>query len=263
MQWGAQAVAAGSRTSVALQAYERELERYGGPEATALCERIACADSHAVRRLLACAAAAVPIPHEYRAPASHAGLPAGPGAGRSPELAGPAGQPELSLPADRLELSLLSLADLLVALVPGAADQAVLCTTAGGNGGPAGAVFRSRQDRMRALTAGVALSGASCARTFSPDSITAALAVRRTAVAPLAAELRGLPGAAGRWLTRIAPSLLHLHANRLGLDRASEQLVLSLTGRALRSVRAYPVAVPPAPRAGATVTAAGRPTGTS
>ena len=255
MRWGAQAVAAGSRTSVALQAYERELERYGGPEATGLCERIACADSRAVRGLLACPAADVPIPHEYQTPAGSHGPRAVPG---------PAGSPQPAGPGDRLELGVLSLADLLVTMVPGSSEQALLCQAAGGNDRRAGAVFRARQDRLRMLIAPVVLPRADGAPPAAPDGIAAALAGRRTAVAPLAAELRDRCRPDGRWLERIVPSLLHLHANRLGLDRADEQLVFGLLGRALRSVRAYPVAGLPAAGAGAApVTAARRPTGTS
>lgn len=205
MRWGADAVAAGARTSISLQVYERELERYGGPETTALCEHIACADSHAVRRLLA-----------------------GPG----PTAAG-----------DRLEVGLLSLADLLITLVPAPAGQAELCKAAAANAAGASVLFRQKQDRLRALIATVVPTGADGWPAQQPVGVAAVLAGRREAVAPLAAELRERLRAPGqdRWVTRVAPSMLHLHANRLGLDRAGEQLAFGLLGRALRSIRAYPV----------------------
>jgi lantibiotic biosynthesis protein len=205
MRWGAEAVASGSRTSISLQSYERELERYGGPETTALCERIACADSHTVRRLLA--------------------------------VPGPAGA------GDRLELGLLSLADLLVTLVPAPAGQAELCKAAAGSAAGASVLFREKQDRLRALIATVVPSGADVA-VYQPEGAGAVLAGRRAAVAPLAAELHDRFSERGddRWASRVAPSLLHLHANRLGLDRAGEQLAFGLVIRALRSIRAFPAA---------------------
>ena len=44
-RWAAEAIAAGVRTRLMLQTYERELERYGGPEATATWEMLSCVDS--------------------------------------------------------------------------------------------------------------------------------------------------------------------------------------------------------------------------
>ena len=44
-------------------------------------------------------------------------------------------------------------------------------------------------------------------------------------------------------LDALVPSLAHLHANRLGLDRATERTVLGLLDRTLRSLAAHPVTV--------------------
>jgi hypothetical protein len=51
-RWRSEAIAAGTRTRLALPPHERELERYGGPETTAVYEALTCADSTAVRAML-------------------------------------------------------------------------------------------------------------------------------------------------------------------------------------------------------------------
>ena len=45
--WAADLVAGGRRARFGVEVYERELERYGGPEATTLAETLFCADSAA------------------------------------------------------------------------------------------------------------------------------------------------------------------------------------------------------------------------
>ena len=198
-RWGAQAIAAGLRTRLSVETYERELERYGGPPATGLCERIACADSHAVRLLLG---ASVP---------------------------------------DRLELALVSAADLLTSLAGEPADLA----PHGRDAARSGAVYRERRARLRALITAVQEGSAAAAAPW-PDAqwraVRDALAGRREKLAPLVARLREVCGdeTGSRTVAELVPSLLHMHANRIGLTRSDEQLMFGLLDRTMRSVRAYP-----------------------
>jgi lantibiotic biosynthesis protein len=236
MRWGAQAIAQGIRTRLSLQAYERELERYGGPATTGLCERIACLDSRAVRQLLAIPEAAQP-PQAGEIPPPPAG---GPGPAALADRGGPA------CPGDRLELALVSTADLLQSIALDPAEQVRLCKAAAGNAAGPGALFRVRQARLRALIAAVPGHQAAGAADYGQSAqrqCRDVLADRRVALAPLLAELddRHRDGSGLLPVGKLAPSLMHLHANRLGLDRASEQLMFGLLERTLRSVRAYPV----------------------
>ncbi|GAB3258588.1 lantibiotic dehydratase [Kineosporia babensis] len=196
-------IASGRRTRFGLETYERELERYGGPDTTTLCERIACADSLAVTALL---------PHT------------GP---RSEHLT---------------EIALLSCADLLGSLLD---DELPAVPSAGPAGGDE---FRKRKGELRTLVA--------CLRSGAWDPIGAAwetlgpsvaevLAQRRSAIASWTAQLRAhcADGTSSTGLNDLADSILHLHANRLGLDRAGEQRVRGLLDRTLRSLRAFPAQV--------------------
>jgi lantibiotic biosynthesis protein len=230
-RWGAEAIAEGSRTQLAVVTYDRELERYGGPAATELCERMACADARAVRLLLAAADTANP-----------------------PVL------------RDRLELALVSTADLLasltrdpVSLAPRGQDAAAITARSG-------ALYRERQPHLRSLLAALqenpapsqaapsqaAPSQAAPSQAAPPlaaqwqtaqwQAVRHALADRRTRLVPLVAELRDQrrDGAGSRTVEQLIPSLVHMHANRLGLNRTDEQLMLGLLDRTLRSIRAYP-----------------------
>jgi thiopeptide-type bacteriocin biosynthesis protein len=227
-RWGAQAIAEGSRTQLTVQTYERELERYGGPAATELCERIACVDTHAVRLLLA----AVPA-----LAASHRSPPDAVGRVVSPVL------------RDRLELALVSTADLLASLTANPVDLA----PRGPDGARSGALYRERQAHLRTLLATLqddpassAAGHSSCTPPATPwRAVRQALAGRRASLAPLADQLRDQlgdrcrDGTGSQPVERLVPSLVHMHANRLGLNQAQEQLMLGLLDRALRSSRAY------------------------
>jgi thiopeptide-type bacteriocin biosynthesis protein len=213
-EWGALSIADGSRTRLALQTYERELERYGGPATTAICERIACVDSRAVRSLLL-----------------HSN-------GRGVSAA----------PLDWMELAVLSTSDLLSSLIDDSAEQARLCKKMAGPAARSGASFRQRQARLRALMTALE-SGAPV-----PDAdggqlpggywqrVQDTLASRRAALTPLVTQLqdRYRAGTGLQPVDQLAPSLVHLHANRLGLNEANEQLMLGWLDSTLRSLRAYP-----------------------
>ncbi|WP_328475125.1 lantibiotic dehydratase [Actinoplanes sp. NBC_00393] len=178
--WAAQAIRAGLRTRMSIETYERELERYGGPDSTALCEQLACVDSTAVRELLAVL--------------RRAGL-------------------------DRIELALVS-----IAALPAGKDRPQWAGPAGGRR------FRDDKARLRTL---VDACGTGYWTGLGPgwEHVGAVLAHRRQRMNPLVEQLPAWPD--------LAPSIVHLHANRLGLDRAAEQLALGLLDRTLRSLQAH------------------------
>jgi thiopeptide-type bacteriocin biosynthesis protein len=183
--WGATAIATGGRTRFTVETYERELERYGGPITTELCERIACADSQAVRRMLA---------------ARKLGA--------------------------RQELAVASLADLLTCF---AVDLAFERPNRASDA-EAARMFRERKERYRTLIA-------------APPAILADIfADRRAVISPIIAAVRDRhrDGTGKHSIRQLAPSLLHMHANRIGLSRTTESVALGILARALRSVDAYP-----------------------
>jgi thiopeptide-type bacteriocin biosynthesis protein len=201
------AISRGDRTAMTLQTYERELERYGGPVTAAICERIACADSAAVRQILAA----------------------------NPTLGGPSGAPAETQRLDRIELGVVCVAGLLSALATDPDEPLRWC--AGPPTPESGRAYRERKDRLRELVA----------RGPGPATpVVAALDRRAAEVAPLGRQLRDRyrDGSGTHPIDELVPSLVHLHVNRLGLDRPAEALVLGLLDRTLRSLRAH--ALPPA-----------------
>ncbi|SDY55057.1 thiopeptide-type bacteriocin biosynthesis domain-containing protein [Modestobacter sp. DSM 44400] len=209
-RWAVTAIGSGVRTRLTVEPYDRELERYGGPETTAICERLACADSTAVRGLLTV-------------------------------LAGPA-------PAapDPLELALVSFADLLGCLTGANAAAATRWARELAAGtSAAGPLFRRGKDRLRALLGAVddgawAVAGEPWDRIGA--SVGTVLTRRRESARPLVTALAGCAagGSGTRSVEQMAGDVLHLHANRLGLDRSQEQCVLGLLDRTLRSLTAFP-----------------------
>ena len=102
-----------------------------------------------------------------------------------------------------------------------------------------GAIFRERKNSLRAL-----LSATPDVPPAGPGG--AADAVLRTmadTVGPLAERLSALHGSgvASVPLPDLARSFLHLHANRWGLDRDTEAVVLGLLRRTLASLAAAPL----------------------
>ncbi|MFG1626042.1 lantibiotic dehydratase [Kribbella sp. NPDC049227] len=139
----------------------------------------------------------------------------------------------------RDEVGLVSIADLLASLA--GQDDAERARWAGALAGretSAGPRFRERKDQMRAL-----LQGAwdKAGWDEAGDTIEVVLARRRAALEPLVEALRSYwtDGIGLQSPEDLAPSLVHLHANRLGLDHATEQLTLGLLVRTLRSLAAY------------------------
>ncbi|MEU4195415.1 lantibiotic dehydratase [Kribbella sp. NPDC026611] len=119
---------------------------------------------------------------------------------------------------DRVELALVSMADFLRSLTN---DDLRWAQQFADQTPTAGQRFRETKQHLRSLLQ----------QPWEP--ITEILARRREALSPLVASLPS-----GHQET-LAASLLHLHANRLGLDHAAEQLTLGLLTRTLRSLAAF------------------------
>lgn len=113
MTWAAGLIAAGERTHVTLDSYEREVERYGGIAGMPLAERIFAADSAATVDLVGLLAAS--------------GAP------------------------DRLELAVVSIDALLVALGMDAAARLAWCCAQAPPPSESGAAYRERKRRLRDL----------------------------------------------------------------------------------------------------------------
>ncbi|MET8543055.1 lantibiotic dehydratase, partial [Kitasatospora sp. NPDC004799] len=205
--------------------YERELERYGGPQGTDASEQAFCADSRAVLRLLAeTAPARTPPP-----------VPSVPSA------------PEVPADGDLAELAAVSTDDLLTGLGLDPEERLRWYTEQAGQfqGAArrrAGEDYRVRQKRLRALLGtpqGPALLG---------GAVPQILAQRRDALAPVGERLSELAAAGhlGTDRDRLLGSYVHLHCNRLlAAQRPSEGWLLQILQRTRKGL-----SVGPAPEAG-------------
>ncbi|MBE1610101.1 lantibiotic dehydratase [Actinopolymorpha pittospori] len=199
--WAAGLVAAGKLTRIGLEVYERELERYGGPEAMEVCEQVFAVDSAATAELL--------------------GLTAGRDA-----------------PVEPLELAALSFDTLLAGL---GLDEAARTAWYAENPAPpreSGAAYRERKDRLRALLAGEAdVLGPSHQQIRAVfDRRTDALGELGARLERLHREGRcTLP------VSALAHSFVHLNGNRLGVTPSTERLVLGLLRRTRASLAKAPL----------------------
>jgi class I lanthipeptide synthase len=222
-------VTAGTRERFALDTYEREIERYGGPEGTVAAEALFDADSRCVAGLLGLAGDNPPG-GGLRVPGLAAGNPAS-GGGTAPRLAGEG--PAL----DRVGLAVLTTDDLLAGL--GLDPRRRLAWYGGrvADRREAGPEHRRRKAALRPLLADPARLAAA---PLGPELLDL-LAGRRAALAPVASRLAGL-AAGGRTVEELAGSFVHLHCNRLlGPDPAAERLVLGLLLRTWESLDRAPV----------------------
>ena len=188
-----------------LQTYERELERYGGPEATAIWEMLSCADSRAVRGLLRSTGSAV--------------------------------RSEL----DRLELGVVSVADLLASLTGhDPVERARWAQGLAGEAAAGGALFRERKLRLRAL-AQACDDGSWNELGGSWVHVGEVLARRRAAIAPLVAQLQAYwADGTGLGLRKSCPGASCTCTRiGLGLDHHTEHLILGVLDRTLRSLLAH------------------------
>ncbi|MGH3938255.1 MAG: lantibiotic dehydratase [Pseudonocardiaceae bacterium] len=138
---------------------------------------------------------------------------------------------------DRLDLAALSVDDLLAGLGFHSPARLAWYSSTAPPAKVSSVAYRARGGRLRALLAGdVSVLGP------WHGAVKEALATRRTALTPLAAALARL-GEADPSLSPMAifaRSFTHLSCNRLGLDPATERLILGLLRRALVSLAAAP-----------------------
>ncbi|MFF4381713.1 lantibiotic dehydratase [Kitasatospora sp. NPDC001547] len=196
-----------------LDTYERELERYGGPEGTDVSEEVFCADSRAVMRLLAEAAA-----HHPTSPGS-------------------------PVDGDLTELAAVSTDDLLAGLGLDAAQRLRWYTEQARHfpevaRRQAGDDYRVRQRRLRDLL------GTPQGSDLLGGAVGQILAQRRAALAGAAERLRALEDA-GHLSTgreRLLDSYVHMHCNRLlAQRRPAEGLLVQLLQRTHKGLSMEPV----------------------
>jgi len=207
--WAAGLVEDGACSRFCIDCYEREVDRYGGPAATALAERLFAADSRLVAELLA---------------------------------AGPFGEPGRAGPhrLDRVALAVLTVDDLLDGLRLDPAARLDLYrgwVAARHESGPA---WRRRKAELRPLLA----DPARLAERAGGAALLEHLAARRAAARRVAGGLEAL-AARGELATPVATlarSYAHMHCNRLlGLGASAERAVLGLALRARESLDRAPV----------------------
>jgi thiopeptide-type bacteriocin biosynthesis protein len=198
--WAAGLVADGRCSRFAVEVYDRELERYGGPKATELAEALFCADSAATAALLR-------------------------------QLRGPAGG------LDRVELAVLSVDDLLASF---GMDLAARARWAAGDGPStaAGREYRTRKDRLRRLLAGAGSvlhedQAGVLAILAERRRAVAPLATELAALADAGELTRPLPDIVRSYVH------LHCN-RLLGPAADDERLVLGLLRRTLASLVAAP-----------------------
>jgi thiopeptide-type bacteriocin biosynthesis protein len=202
-RWGASLIAAGALDKIGLEVYERELERYGGVAGTVLAETVFSADSDAALAIL--------------------GLLDD---GLVSEL-------------DRVDVAVFTTDALLQDLGMDSPARRAWAEAAAPPRVESGAEYRVRKARLRKL-----LGGRSDSLSPLADELCSIVCARSAAVRPIVDKLAALDdeGRLSEPLPELAYSLAHLHANRIGLDRASERLALGLLHRTLASLQHAPLA---------------------
>jgi thiopeptide-type bacteriocin biosynthesis protein len=200
--WGADLVRRGVCSRLCLDTYDRELERYGGPEGMAAAEDIFGADSRAVVRVLGVLAQGL-------------------------------------LALDRISLAVLSIDDLLDSLGASEDERLAWCREVLGSRRLAGPEYRARKATLRDLLGhpgalgrqpgGAALAG-----------ILGARRQELSAVGPRLAAL-GRDGALSQPRSALHRSYVHMHCNRLlGRDGTAEEQVLALLERTRYGLKQAP-----------------------
>jgi thiopeptide-type bacteriocin biosynthesis protein len=202
--WAGGLVAAGGLERLAVDTYERELERYGGPDGAAAAEDLFAADSRCVAALLA-------------------------GLRRGPAL-------------DRVDLAVLTVDDLLDALGLDPGRRLGWYGRRVADRRAAGPEHRRRKAALRPLLADPARLASSPGGGEVLD-LLAGRRTAAVAVAGRLARLDAAGRLQGRSLEELAASFAHLHCNRLlGPDPAAERLVLGLGLRTRESLDRAPLA---------------------
>jgi len=202
MEWSREAISAGVCTSLAVETYDREVERYGGAEALKIVERIFAIDSNSVVELLEAL--------------------------------------QTNPAVDRIQLAVRSMYDLLVGLRLNAASRERCCAQRrGAADAPAGELYRRTHEELRRL---VGDSGWLACRPggASLAGILDRRLARLLAVSEVLRSLPAIATRSDT-LHEISRSLLHMHANRfLGVERSRELLALGLLRRTLHSLARAP-----------------------
>ena len=201
MTWAADLIASGQLIRVSLEVYERELERYGGPAGTDVAEDIFAVDSIAVSSLL--------------------------------RFNGGSG----GVAPDRVELAVLNVDDMLAGLGLDEAARLQWYKEAAAPSWESGAAYRERKSRLRNLLGGGGVLGS------SDGAVLEVLAKRRAALRPLGMRLAHLHelGLVTLSVPALARSFVHMHCNRLGVDPATERIVLGLLHRTMTSLVTAPL----------------------
>jgi lantibiotic biosynthesis protein len=202
-QWAGRLVAAGGCDRFAVDTYEREIERYGGPEGMAAAEDLFAADSRCVAALLGC--------------------------------------PREGLGLDRVGLAVLTTDDLLEALGLDPLRRLAWCAPRVADRRASGPEHRRRKATLRPLLADPRrLASVPGGRELLGRLAERRAAL--VPVARRLAELTATAARPQPTLHDLAASFVHLHCNRLlGTDPASERLVLGLLLRARESLDRAPL----------------------
>ena len=205
--WGSGLIADGLCQKFVFDTYEREVERYGGPEATQASETLFTADSQFVADLLACA----PLP-------------------------------------ERTLLAVVTIDDLLGLLGLDGGGRLAWLKLAVTSRNEVTEEYRARRR---------SLLSALCDPRRLGVAIHDLLLQRTTAIAPLVDRLAKIDaaGSLSQPLSKLYESYVHMHCNRLGLNRTMEGRALGLLLRARETIAHLPAAVS---AAGAASTAAPR-----
>ncbi len=211
-RWGAQLMSEGPCQKFTFDVYDREIERYGGPEGIAAAEQFFCADSVAVMEML----------HLRKTGQK------GPGLGT-----------ELS---DPQILAVLSTDDLLAGLGLSPVQRLHWYREVAPAQKSSGALYRQKGAQVRALL------GDPSVLEQLPDGTALAtiFAARRARLAQVARQLdqAASQGALVRPPSTIYHSYVHMHCNRFwGIDRAAEQQTLQLLLRTRLGLERSPVVV--------------------
>jgi thiopeptide-type bacteriocin biosynthesis protein len=200
--WAAGLMSQGSCSRFSFDTYDRELERYGGPQGTVAAEGVFGADSRAVAEILDL--------FQSR-----------------------------HLQLNRTNVAVLTVDTLLGALGLGELARLDWCRSQLWSKQVASLDYRNNKVLLRNLLGDPRWL---CEEPGGGDLYTV-LAHLREEIRPLAEHLRLLDDshALARPLTGLHASFVHLHFNRLGIDRNAEQKILGLLWRTRQSLVHAPV----------------------
>jgi thiopeptide-type bacteriocin biosynthesis protein len=203
--WATDLMSQGSCLRFTFDTYERELERYGGPGGAAVAEGVFCADSRAVAQIL-------DLIQSRR------------------------------LQLDRTNVAVLTVDTLLAGLELSEAARLEWYRNQLWSRRDASVDYRNRKVLLRRLIADTRWLRAEP----GGEDLYRSLAARREQLRPLTERLKTLK--ASRELTQplstFYASLVHLHLNRIGIDRNTERNIVGLLWRVRQSLACAPLFPP-------------------